>query len=112
MKLPPRRADDFNEDFDRQYRWYLAEADEAVAERYLAAVLSTLRLLAEQPELGRRRKFRHPALREMRSFRLVNPFGVHVLFYRIVSGELVAERLMHGSRDLPRRLTEPPGSES
>jgi toxin ParE1/3/4 len=111
MKLSLRRSDDFNEDFDRQYRWYLAQAGEIVAERYLGAVLTTLQLLAEQPKLGRRRKFQHPALRELRAFRLVAPFGVHLLFYRVLGKELVAERLMHGSRDLPRRLTETPGSE-
>ena len=32
------------------------------------------------------------------------------LFYRHDSAELFAERLMHGARDLPRRLADPPGS--
>jgi len=75
----------------------------------LNAVLATLRLLATQPDLGRRRKFRHSALRGIRSFRLTSPFGVHFIFYRHNSAELSAERLMHGARDLPRRLVEPPG---
>jgi plasmid stabilization system protein ParE len=35
----------FNEDFDQQYRWYLWEAGEEVAERYYHAVLDTLRAL-------------------------------------------------------------------
>jgi hypothetical protein len=30
------------------------------------------------------------------------------IFYRHNSAELSAERLMHGARDLPRRLLEPP----
>jgi toxin ParE1/3/4 len=110
MKLALHRSDDFNRDFDLQYRWYLEQAGEAVAERYLAAVLATLRLLAAQPGLGRRLKFRHPTLRDIRSFRLAAPFGVHLIFYRYSSAELFAERLMHGARDLPRRLAEPPGS--
>ena len=110
MKLLLHRSEDFNRDFDLQYRWYLEQAGEAVAERYLSAVLATLRLLATQPGLGRRRKFRHPTLRGIRSFRLVAPFGVHLIFYRHDSAELSAERLMHGARDLPRRLAEPPGS--
>jgi toxin ParE1/3/4 len=109
MKLALQRSDDFNCDFDLQYRWYLEQAGEGVAERYLDAMLATLRLLATQPNLGRRRKFRHPALRGIRSFRLASPFQVHLIFYRHNSSELFAERLIHGARDLPRRLVEPPG---
>ena len=110
MKLALHRSDDFHGDFDLQYRWYLEQAGEAVAERYLDAVLAALRLLATQPGLGHRRKFRHRTLRGIRSFRLPSPFEVHLIFYRHNSAELFAERLMHGARDLPRRLVEPPGS--
>ena len=42
------RSNDFNRDFDRQYRWYLAQAGEALAERYVEAVLAALRLLADR----------------------------------------------------------------
>jgi toxin ParE1/3/4 len=110
MKLALQRSKDFNRDFDLQYRWYLERAGEAVAERYLGAMLATLRLLAAQPDLGRRRKFRHPDLQGIRSFRLAAPFEAYLLFYRHNSAELSAERLMHGARDLPRRLVELPGS--
>ena len=108
MKLALHRSEDFNRDFDLQYRWYLEQAGELIAERYLDAVLGTLCLLATQPDLGRERKFRHPSLRAIRSFRLVSPFQVHLIFYRCTSAELIAERLMHGARDLPRRLLEGP----
>ena len=40
MTLALRRSADFNHDFELQYRWYLEQAGEAVAERYLNAVLS------------------------------------------------------------------------
>jgi hypothetical protein len=33
-----------------------------------------------------------------------------LVFYRLTETELIAERLMHGARDLPRRLVEPPGA--
>ena len=46
MTLALHRSDCFNHDFDLQYRWYLEQAGEAVAERYLNAMLATLRLLA------------------------------------------------------------------
>ena len=108
MTLALQRSENFNRDFDLQYRWYLEQAGEAVAERYLQALLSTLRLVRMHPDLGRQRNFRHPALRSMRSFRLASPFEVHLIFYRHDAGQLFAERLMHGARDLPRRLVEPP----
>jgi|SRR5205823_6172235 len=111
MSLALQRSEFFNRDFDLQYRWYLANAGERVAERYLVAVMATLRSLAEQPEIGRRRAFRHPDLRNLRSFNVEPPFGLHLLFYRHTATELFAERVMHGSRDLPRRLREPPDAE-
>ena len=110
MTLALLRSDYFNVDFNRQYRWYLQEADEKTAERYFAAAVSTLKELAQQPGLGRRRTFRHPDLKDFRSFRVRPPFSVHLIFYRATETELIAERIMHGSRDLPRRLVEPPDS--
>jgi toxin ParE1/3/4 len=110
MKLSWHRSDDFNRDFDLQYQWYLENADEAVAGSYLEAVLATMRLLATQAGLGRLRKFRHPTLQGILSFRLASPFEVHLLFYRHNSTGLFAERLMHGARNLPKRLMQPPGS--
>lgn len=109
MSQALQRSPFFNEDFDLQYRWYLWEAGEGVAERYYRAVLDTLRALERQPRLGRRRRFRHPDLRDLHSFRVEPPFNVHLIFYRFVAEGLFAERLMHGARDLPRRLVEPPG---
>jgi len=53
-----------------------------------------MRELARHPELGRVRKFRAEAT-----------------FYRATETELFVERVMHGTRDLPRRLQEQAGSE-
>lgn len=108
MKPAPRRAIEFNADFDRQYRWYLEQAGEDVAERFLEAMKRTLRRLSEQPELGRRRKFRNPALRNLRSHRVERPFDRVLIFYRLTDGGLEAWRLTDGARDLPRRLAELP----
>ena len=96
-----RRADDFLGDFDHQYQWYLVEAGETVARRYLDAVWRALEELAAHPGLGRLRHFRHPALHGLRSF---------LIFYRYNDQELPVERLMSGRRDLAPRLREPPGS--
>ena len=106
MKLTLQRADEFNADFNQQYRWYLEQAGEEVAELFLQAVPITLRLLAEQSDLGRCRKFRHPMLRDLYSFQVERPFNKILIFYRVTENTLQAWRLMHGARDLPRRLTE------
>ena len=108
MKLSLERADEFNADFEEQYRWYLEQAGEEIAERFLRAVAATLPLLAEQPNLGRRRKFRHPKLRDLRSFPAERPFQSLLIFYRVKKDTLEVWRLMHGARDLPRRLIELP----
>jgi toxin ParE1/3/4 len=110
MKLSLERSNEFNLDFDHQYHWYLTEAGEEIAERFLRAVAITLPLLAERWDLGARRKFRHPVLRDLRSFSVERPFQKILIFYRVKGNVLQAWRLMHGSRDLPRRLTEPPGT--
>ena len=112
MKPTLHRSEYFNRDFELQYCYYLDRAGKEIAEQFLEAVLTTLRLLVGQPEAGPRRTFRHPALRDMRSFRATRPFQAHMIFYRYTGAELFAERLMHGARDLPRRLREPPGSEA
>jgi toxin ParE1/3/4 len=107
MKLTLQRADEFNADFEQQYRWYADQAGEEIAERFLRAVANTLPLLAERPDLGHRRKFRHPILRDLRSFRVERPFQKTLIFYRVTENTLQAWRLMHGARDLSRRLAEP-----
>ncbi|MDD5139281.1 MAG: type II toxin-antitoxin system RelE/ParE family toxin [Verrucomicrobiales bacterium] len=108
MKLSLQRADEFNADFEQQYRWYADQAGEEIAERFLRAVADTLPRLAALPDLGRRRKFRHPMLRDLYSFQVERPFNKILIFYRVTGSTLQAWRLMHGSRDLPRRLVEPP----
>jgi toxin ParE1/3/4 len=106
--LKLQRADIFVADFEQQARWYVQEAGEAVARRYLGALEATLRLLCEQPGIGRVRRFRHPLLKGIRSFRVNPPFNLHLIFYRHDAATLYAERVMHGARDLPRRLVERP----
>jgi toxin ParE1/3/4 len=106
MKLLLHRADEFNADFDRRYRWYLREAGEEVAERFLRAVPVTLSSLAQQPNLGLLRNFRHPLLRDLRSFHVERPFQKTLIFYRVTDTTIEAWRLMHGARNLTRRLIE------
>jgi hypothetical protein len=65
--------------------------------------------LSRQPDLGRRRRFRNPMLQGLWSFPVASPFHKFLVFYRVTNDTLEAWRLMHGARDLPRRLFEVPG---
>ena len=104
MSVALRRSGDFNTDF-------LREAGETIAEGYLSAVVATLRELALHPGWGRERRFRDEVLKGMHSMRVKPPYSRHLIFYRYTDTELFAERLMHGMRDIPRRLRQPPGAE-
>ena len=50
-------------------------------------------------------------LQGLRSFRVEPPFKKLLIFYRIEGDWIEAWRLMHGARDLPRRLAELPAAE-
>lgn len=108
--LTVRKGPEFETDVLAQFAWYFEEAGEEVAWRFKNSVDTTLLKLSQQPALGRPRRFRTAALRELRSFQVEPPFGRILIFYRLGDGVLDAWRLMHGARDLPRRLVEPPGA--
>ncbi len=111
MSHPLKRNALFAADVQRQFSWYWDEAGAQVAWRFEAAVEDTLRFLLQHSGSGRERRFREPELNGLRSYRVVPPFNQHLLFYRLADRTLEAWRLMHGARDLPRRLLEPPGAE-
>jgi toxin ParE1/3/4 len=99
-----RRSPFFTADVQKEFEWYWDEAGEHVAWRFEAAVERTLIAIARQPGLGRARSFQHPALRLLHSFRVEPPFEKLFIFYRLEDDRIEAWRLMHGARDLPRRL--------
>lgn len=101
----------FHADVTNQFGWYFYEAGEVLAWRFFKAVDQTLLKLTRQPDLGRRRRFRNPVLQGLWSFPVSTPFHKFLNFDRGADDKLEAWRLMHGARDLPRRLVEPPGSE-
>lgn len=106
------RSPCFTADVQKEFAWYWDEAGEELAWRFEAAVEKTLHALARQPGLGRERHFRHPALGGLRSFRVEPPFMKLLIFYRVEEGCIEAWRLMHGARDLPRRLLELPDAQN
>jgi plasmid stabilization system protein ParE len=108
MSLVVRKSPDFLADFEQQYGWYAEKVDLILADRYASAVDETLRFLSAHPGAGRRRGFRHSALKGIRSFQVKAPFKRHLIFYRFDPSTVYVERIMHGARNLPRRLLEPP----
>lgn len=110
MKSTPSVSERAEIDLTNQYRWYLENAGETVAERFFAAFGTTVERLSNFPELGRLRRFRDPQLTGMRSLRVGGPFAAHLIFYRHRDEGVSIERVMHGARDLAKRLLEPPGS--
>jgi plasmid stabilization system protein ParE len=104
------KSGDFIADVEQQVEWYAVNAGWEVADRYLAAVEATCNLLSEYPLLGARGTFTHQRLRDWRFIVVLRPFNKHVLFYEVIGGEAMMRRAMHGQRDLPHRLLEPPGA--
>jgi len=72
----------------------IAEDNPPAADRWLDAVDSRCKLLAQMPGLGRLRPDLAP---ELRSFVV----GNHVIFYRETHDGIEVIRVLHGARDLP-----------
>jgi toxin ParE1/3/4 len=106
MSLSIEKSLSFYADVTNQFGWYVDEAGDELAWRFFETVDMTILKLADQPDLGRIRHFRRPLLRELRSYRLNPPFQKFLIFYRSSESNLLAWRLIHGARDLPRRLLE------
>lgn len=111
MSQALRRNPLFTADVQKRFAWYWDNGGEAMAWRFEASVEQTLLAIARQPGLGRQRRFQHPTLCELRSFRVAPPFNKHLLFYRLVEEAIEAWRLMHAARDLPKRLLKSPAAD-
>ena len=112
MSLRIQRSDWFLGDLEHYAAWYDREANWELAERYLRAVAAALTRLAGMPGMGRPVHFPSPELRGLRCWQAERPFHKHLIFYRHDVATLYVERIIHGARDLPIRLTQPPGAEA
>ncbi len=72
----------------------MAEEDPLAADRWLDTIDEKCRLLAQMPELGRKRPDLAPDLRGF-------PVGNYSIFYRAVPDGIQVIRVLHGARDLP-----------
>ena len=108
MSLSLQQSDEFWADLLKQTDWYREKATSEIAERFVNDVEATLHKLAQTPGMGRRRFVDWPELEGIHSYRVQRPYNRLLIFYRHDSKTLFAERLIHGSRDLPHRLVESP----
>jgi toxin ParE1/3/4 len=81
---------------------HLGRDDAGVSLRFLDAAEKTVRQLAQHPELGRLRRYRHAWLRGVRSL-AVRGFDDHLVLYRPTSEGIEVLRVLHGARDLPEQ---------
>ena len=78
-------------------RGYIAEVNPGAARQVAQRILQAVRLLAEQPGLGR--PGRVPETRE-----LVITGTPYIAVYRVVDDTIVILRVLHGARQWPERL--------
>jgi plasmid stabilization system protein ParE len=108
MSLRITRSDWSLGDLEHYAAWHDREAGWGIAERYLHAVAASLKRLSEEPTMGHPARFDAPELADLLCAAVEKPFNKHLIFYRFDRTHLFAERAVHGARDLPRRLQEPP----
>jgi plasmid stabilization system protein ParE len=103
-----RKTDEFIADVERQFEWYAVQAGWEIAAGYLRAVEATCVLLARHPRLGPLGHFSDPRLCKWRFSLVFRPFQKNLVFYELAGDDIIMRRATHGSRDLPRRLLQPP----
>jgi plasmid stabilization system protein ParE len=108
MSLAIAQSDYFFADLQRQVDYYRGHAGSDIALAYVDAVEATLHQLAASPGIGRPRFRNWPELAGMRSWRVQRPYHRQLIFYRFDDEKLFAERIIHGARDLPRRILQSP----
>lgn len=102
-----RVASAFDRDLARATRRYLNMAGADVATRFLESAERTMNLIQQFPEVGRLKFREHPELGGTRCLAVQRPFSVWLIFYHAAQGIIHFDRLIHGARDLPRRLLNP-----
>jgi len=77
---------------------FIAGESEIQADTFIDRMTDKLRLLARQPELGRKRDDLMPSLRSF-------PFGRYVIFYSINPNGIDVIRVLHCARDVGAQLS-------
>ena len=72
----------------------IAKENPTAADRWLNSIDKKCKMLAQMPDLGRRRSDLAPELRGL-------PVGSYVIFYRPIPDGIQIIRVLHGARDIP-----------
>ena len=111
MSLPVRRSDEAQLDVELQAEYYAQRESLELAIDFTRAVERASAALGATPFLGPLYKLKQARLGRLRKWRVDEPFDKHLIFYRVDQDAIVVVRIIHGMRDLPRRLLDPPGAE-
>lgn len=77
----------------------IATDNPAAASRVVEAAYETFAMLAEHPELGRKRTFQNPRVRGVHSWR-ISGFDNYLIFYRPIPDGVQVLHVYHGARHL------------
>lgn len=105
MRLPVLIRPQAERDLDEQADFIAAAAGWKIGLRFLQAVRQTLELLSAQPRIGSSRRCSKTSLALIRVFPIQH-FEKHLVFYRLLPGQVEIVRIIHGSRDIQALLRE------
>ncbi len=81
--------------------FYIAEDNEAIAQRFLDSCDKTFRFLADNPNVGSLRRFKNVQMAEVRMWR-VKGFEKYRIFYQPLESGIKILHIIHSARDYNR----------
>jgi toxin ParE1/3/4 len=86
--------------------YHIALDNEAAANRFLDACDEAFQQIALTPQIGASRQFHHPALRDVRMWR-IKGFEKYLIFYRPLADAVEILHVVHSARDLTALFDDP-----
>lgn len=78
---------------------FIARDNPEAATRVVEAAFETFKQLADEPGLGRPRKFSHPRLKDIHTWQ-ISGFSSYQIFYRPTPKGIEVLHIYHGARDI------------
>jgi len=97
----PRVAGDLNTYFD-----FIAMDKLEPAERFLRFAEESFARLAAMPRIEMKWESRNSRLPDIRFYPMPGPFRSYLIFYRPIAGGIEVLAVMHGARDLAKRMDD------
>lgn len=97
-----RTLDQADRDFDNAIDYYLIQATEPVAERFVDAVLAAYEIIKDNPEIGSSRIGESIGLPSLRTWAMRG--FPYVICYQIDSDGISVWRLLRAQSDIPAQL--------